>query len=179
MPCTQSRSSWLGHATPMRVGVVTSSDLTSRNSRDHLTRAHTPPEEQIKELGCLVTTASASTEVISFSYQIKTFLKWNRQTYYRCNLRWTVFGPHNETVTTLEMYTYSNNTGLFTPFSPYATLNTVTRGTMNKQVTNGSKTTVMDVTLFLCVSLGSSTVQLHDSLGSKRSCACSDASFSS
>jgi hypothetical protein len=31
----------------------------------------------------------------------------------------------------------------------------------------------MDVTGFLCVSLGSSTVQLHDSLGSRRACICS------
>jgi hypothetical protein len=47
----------------------------------------------------------------------------------------------------------------------------------SKQVTNGSKTAVMDVTGFLCVSLGSSTVQFHDSLSSKR--ACSEVSFSS
>jgi hypothetical protein len=32
---------------------------------------------------------------------------------------------------------------------------------------------------FLCVSLGNSTVQLHDSLGSRRTCACSEAGFSS
>jgi EAL domain-containing protein (putative c-di-GMP-specific phosphodiesterase class I) len=32
----------------------------------------------------------------------------------------------------------------------------------------------MDVTGFLCVSLDSSTVQLHDSLGSRRVFACSD-----
>jgi hypothetical protein len=31
----------------------------------------------------------------------------------------------------------------------------------------------MDVIGFLCVSLGSSTVQLHDNLGSRRACACS------
>jgi hypothetical protein len=37
----------------------------------------------------------------------------------------------------------------------------------------------MDVIGFLYVSLGSSTVQLHDSLGSRRSCACSEAGFSS
>jgi hypothetical protein len=29
----------------------------------------------------------------------------------------------------------------------------------------------MDIIGFLCVSLGSSTVQLHDSLGSRRACA--------
>jgi hypothetical protein len=34
----------------------------------------------------------------------------------------------------------------------------------NKWVANESETAVMDVTSFLCVSLGSSTVQLHDSL---------------
>jgi hypothetical protein len=37
----------------------------------------------------------------------------------------------------------------------------------------------MDVIGFLCVSLGSSTVQLYDSLGSRRACSCSEASFSS
>jgi hypothetical protein len=37
----------------------------------------------------------------------------------------------------------------------------------------------MDVIGFLCVSLGSSTVQLHDSLDSRRVCACSEADFSS
>jgi hypothetical protein len=37
----------------------------------------------------------------------------------------------------------------------------------------------MDVICFLCVSLGSSTVQLHNSIGSRRACACSEAGFSS
>jgi hypothetical protein len=37
----------------------------------------------------------------------------------------------------------------------------------------------MDVIGSLCVLLGSSTVQLHDSLGSRRACACSEAGFSS
>jgi hypothetical protein len=37
----------------------------------------------------------------------------------------------------------------------------------------------MDVIGFLCVSLGSSTVQLHDSLRSRHACACSEAGFSS
>jgi hypothetical protein len=41
------------------------------------------------------------------------------------------------------------------------------RGRVSKYVINGSKTAVMDVIGFLCVSLGSSTVQLHDSLGSR------------
>jgi hypothetical protein len=36
----------------------------------------------------------------------------------------------------------------------------------------------MDVIVFLCVSLGSSTVQLHDSLGNRRACTCSEAGFS-
>jgi hypothetical protein len=39
----------------------------------------------------------------------------------------------------------------------------IIRGTVSEKVTNGSKTAVMDVIGFLCVSLGSSTVQLHDS----------------
>jgi hypothetical protein len=37
----------------------------------------------------------------------------------------------------------------------------------------------MDVIGFLCGSLGNSTDQLHDSLGSRRACACSEAGFSS
>jgi hypothetical protein len=37
----------------------------------------------------------------------------------------------------------------------------------------------MDVIGFLYISLGSSTLQLHDSLGSRRAWACSEASFSS
>jgi hypothetical protein len=43
------------------------------------------------------------------------------------------------------------------------------------QHTRESKTAVMDVIVFLCASLGSSTVQLHDILGSRRACACSEA----
>jgi hypothetical protein len=50
-------------------------------------------------------------------------------------------------------------------------------GRVSKQATNASKTAVMDV---ICsVSVDSSTVQLHDSLGSRRACACSEAGFSS
>jgi hypothetical protein len=37
----------------------------------------------------------------------------------------------------------------------------------------------MDVIGFLYVTLGSSTVQLHDSVGSRRACACSEAGISS
>jgi hypothetical protein len=39
---------------------------------------------------------------------------------------------------------------------------------ISKQDTNGSKTAVMDAIGFLCLSLGSSTVELHDSLGTRR-----------
>jgi hypothetical protein len=46
-------------------------------------------------------------------------------------------------------------------------------------VTDGSKIAVMDVIGFLCISVGSSTVQLHDSLGSRRVFACSEAGVSS
>jgi hypothetical protein len=53
------------------------------------------------------------------------------------------------------------------------------RGRVSKYITNGSKTTVMDAIGFLCVSLGSSTVQLYDSLVSRLECACSEAGFSS
>jgi hypothetical protein len=41
------------------------------------------------------------------------------------------------------------------------------------------KIAVMDVIGFLCVSLSSSTVQLNDSIGSRRPGACSEADFSS
>jgi hypothetical protein len=37
----------------------------------------------------------------------------------------------------------------------------------------------MDVLGFQCLSLGSSRVQLHDSLSSRCACACSEAGFSS
>jgi hypothetical protein len=53
------------------------------------------------------------------------------------------------------------------------------RRTVSKQVTNGSKTAVMDVIDFLCVLLCNNAVQLHDSLGSRRACSCSEAGFSS
>jgi hypothetical protein len=46
-------------------------------------------------------------------------------------------------------------------------------------VTNRSKTAVIDAVGFLSVSLGSSTVQLHDSMRSRRACACSEIAFSS
>jgi hypothetical protein len=50
---------------------------------------------------------------------------------------------------------------------------------VSEQGTNGSKAAVIDVIGFLCVSLGSSTVQLHDSLDRRRACACPEADFSS
>jgi hypothetical protein len=53
------------------------------------------------------------------------------------------------------------------------------RGRVSKYVTNGSETAVVDVISFLFVSLGSSTIQLHDSLGSRRACACAEAGFNS
>jgi hypothetical protein len=53
------------------------------------------------------------------------------------------------------------------------------QGKVSKQVTNGSKIAVMDVIGSLCVPLGSSAVQLHDSLGSRSAWACSEAGFSS
>jgi hypothetical protein len=56
---------------------------------------------------------------------------------------------------------------------------TMLLGRVSKLVTNGSKTIVMNVIGFLCVSLGSSTVQLHDSLGTRCACSCSEAGFSS
>jgi hypothetical protein len=52
------------------------------------------------------------------------------------------------------------------------TVPTYTRGRVSKPVTNGSKTAVRYVLGFLCVSQGSSTVQRHHSLGSRRTCAC-------
>jgi hypothetical protein len=49
---------------------------------------------------------------------------------------------------------------------------------VSKQVTNRSKTVAMDVMGFLCVSLGSSRVQLHDSLGTSCTYACAEVGFS-
>jgi hypothetical protein len=42
---------------------------------------------------------------------------------------------------------------------------------VSNQVTNGSKSALMDVIVFLYILLGSNTVQLPDSLGSRRVCA--------
>jgi hypothetical protein len=53
------------------------------------------------------------------------------------------------------------------------------QGGVSNYATNGSKTDVLDVKRFPCVSLGSSTVQLHDSLGNRCACACSDAGSTS
>jgi hypothetical protein len=53
------------------------------------------------------------------------------------------------------------------------------RARVSKWITVGSKAFLMDVIGFLCASLGSSKVQLHDSLGSRCACACSEAHFSS
>jgi hypothetical protein len=50
---------------------------------------------------------------------------------------------------------------------------------VNTYITNGSETTVMDVIGFQCVSLDSSTVQLHESLGSRSACAFSEVVLSS
>jgi hypothetical protein len=52
-------------------------------------------------------------------------------------------------------------------------------GRVTNWATNGSKTALMDVMSFLCVLLDSSTVQLHDSLGGRRACTCSEAGFNS
>jgi hypothetical protein len=64
-------------------------------------------------------------------------------------------------------------------YIPCTPLTYLLRGRVSKQVTNGSKSAVMDAIHFLCVSPCSSTVQLHDSLGSRRAYACSEAGFSS
>jgi hypothetical protein len=61
-------------------------------------------------------------------------------------------------------------------------LHSCLQGRISQYVTNGSKTAVMDVIRFLCVSLGSSTNQLHEGLGGlgrRRACACLEAGFSS
>jgi hypothetical protein len=50
---------------------------------------------------------------------------------------------------------------------------------VSKEATNVSKSVVLDVIDFLYVSLCSSTVQLHDNLGTRRACAYSEVGFSS
>jgi hypothetical protein len=50
----------------------------------------------------------------------------------------------------------------------------VLQGKVSKQATNGSKTAYG-----FSVSIGSSTVQLQNSLGNRRACACSEAGFNS
>jgi hypothetical protein len=51
------------------------------------------------------------------------------------------------------------------------------RGSVSKWATNESKTAITHVVDFLCVSLGSSIVWLHDSLGNRHACARSEADF--
>jgi hypothetical protein len=58
-------------------------------------------------------------------------------------------------------------------------LDKIIQGRVSKYVTNGSKTAIINVLGFLCVSVGSSAVQLHGRLGSRRACAYSEAGFSS
>jgi hypothetical protein len=53
------------------------------------------------------------------------------------------------------------------------------RGRVTKLVTNMSKTAVMGAIGFQYVSLGSSTIQLYGSLGSRHACACSETASSS
>jgi hypothetical protein len=63
--------------------------------------------------------------------------------------------------------------------SAFESLQAIIWGRVSKYARYGSKTAVMDVISFLCGSLGTSTVQLHDSLSSRHVCACSEAGFSS
>jgi hypothetical protein len=54
------------------------------------------------------------------------------------------------------------------------------QGRVSTKVANGSKTNSCNGCnkFFICVSLGSSTVQLDDRLGGRHACACSEAGFS-
>jgi hypothetical protein len=53
------------------------------------------------------------------------------------------------------------------------------RGRVSKHITSGSKAAVMNVIVFLYVPLGSSEVQLQDTLGSRCACSCSEGAISS
>jgi hypothetical protein len=55
----------------------------------------------------------------------------------------------------------------------------ILQGRVSKYVTNGSERVILDIIRFPYVTLGSSTVHLHDSLGNRYACACSDSGFSS
>jgi hypothetical protein len=55
----------------------------------------------------------------------------------------------------------------------------ILRGRVSKYATDEYQTALMDVISFLCVSLGSSKVQLHDSLGSRPPYSSSEAGFCS
>jgi hypothetical protein len=57
-------------------------------------------------------------------------------------------------------------------------MNMLLRGTVTKQLTNETERAAMHVICFLFVPLGSSTVQLHESLGSRRASACLEVCFS-
>jgi hypothetical protein len=51
------------------------------------------------------------------------------------------------------------------------------KGSISKLATNGSKTALMDAIGSMCIT-SSSIVHLHDSLGSRSICSCSEARFS-
>jgi hypothetical protein len=53
------------------------------------------------------------------------------------------------------------------------------RGRVSKLVTTESKTAVMDVIGFLCVSLSKNTIHLYENLGNRSAYACSESGFSS
>jgi hypothetical protein len=72
-----------------------------------------------------------------------------------------------------------HNNRLFSLFSQFFVTPQQNDNLRGRESTNGRKTAVMDATGFVRVSLGSSTVQFHDSLGSRHECASSEAGFSS
>jgi hypothetical protein len=51
------------------------------------------------------------------------------------------------------------------------------QSTNRRERSPGSKAVVVDIISFLLVSVGSSTVQSHYSLGSRRACSCSESAF--
>jgi hypothetical protein len=84
------------------------------------------------------------------------------------------------TLTSVMKSTFEQNRALISFMNDHISSSCVSfiRRRVSKFVINESKTAVTDEIGFLCVSLGSSTVQLHNSLGSRRACPCSEAGFS-
>jgi hypothetical protein len=160
--------------------------------RNHCTELHIDGESVLKEIQrnifwtCELVCASLSERDIDSFVNMKNFLNsgfWhmlvteitmqyiavNTENHNPLNV-WCTFRDILDKASGKFLFRRGNYTCILAFFLP---------GKFNKWVTNGSKTSVMDIICFIYVLLGSSKVQLHDSLVSRRACTCSEAGFSS